>query len=114
MHWLLLYLLFMNLITYFLFAQDKSRARKKEWRTPEKRLLVMAFIGGGIGAWRGMKDFFHKINKPKFRFLVPLFCIMQLGVVGIAGVYGLEGNKLASVFLVFLHVLIFFILSKRK
>ncbi|MEW9669292.1 DUF1294 domain-containing protein [Ammoniphilus sp. 3BR4] len=114
LNWLLLYVFIMNLITYYLFAQDKSRARKKEWRTSEKKLLMFSFLGGGIGAWRGMKDYFHKINKAKFRILIPIFIVLQLGTAGMAGVYGPAGNYAVSALLVFLHVMIFFLLSKRK
>ena len=114
LNWFLLYVLAMNLITYFLFAQDKGRARKKEWRTPEKRLLMFSFLGGGIGGWRGMKDYFHKVNKPKFRILIPLFIVLQLGVAGMAGIYGPTGDYAVSALLVLVHAIIFFLLSKRK
>ncbi|RXT05680.1 DUF1294 domain-containing protein [Ammoniphilus sp. CFH 90114] len=108
MKWLLLYVLLINLLTYFLYAQDKGRARKKEWRTPESRLLVFASIGGAFGAWRGMKDYYHKINKTRFRVLIPLFLALQLGVL----IYLVDYKILLLAIL--LHAVIFWILRKMR
>jgi len=82
MKWLLGYLLIMNLVTYISFGLDKKRAQKRSWRVPEKRLLGMAAIGGGVGGWLGMIVFHHKTQKWAFRILVPLFTVIQVGMVG--------------------------------
>ncbi|MBP1932733.1 DUF1294 domain-containing protein [Ammoniphilus resinae] len=82
MKWLLYYLLFMNLVTYISFGMDKKRAQKRLWRISEKRLLGMAVIGGGVGGWLGMFMFHHKTKKWPFRILVPIFTLIQVGIVG--------------------------------
>lgn len=38
----------------------------------------MAFVGGSIGAWLGMKAFHHKTMHKKFYIGVPTFIILQL------------------------------------
>lgn len=49
------YLLAINLITFIVYGVDKYKAKKAKWRISEATLLLMAAIGGSIGAWLGMK-----------------------------------------------------------
>ena len=51
---LVFYFVFLNLFTFFLFAEDKKRARKEMWRIPERTLLLFALFGGSVGALAGM------------------------------------------------------------
>lgn len=52
---ILTYLIAINILTFIAYGNDKRKARKNEWRTPESTLLMLAFIGGAYGAWGGMK-----------------------------------------------------------
>lgn len=79
---LLLGYVVINLITFFTYGIDKQKARKNEWRISEARLICLAAIGGGLGAWFGMKFFHHKTKHMKFRILVPLFIILHLILLG--------------------------------
>lgn len=45
----------LNVITFFLYGIDKWKAKKDRWRIPESTLLLLAVLGGSIGAWLGMK-----------------------------------------------------------
>ena len=63
---MVIYLLAVNFITFLLYGDDKSRARRHAWRIPEKVLIGAAVIGGSIGALLGMSIFHHKTRKPKF------------------------------------------------
>ena len=63
---MVIYLLAVNFITFLLYGDDKSRARRHAWRIPEKVLMGAAVIGGSIGALLGMSIFHHKTRKPKF------------------------------------------------
>lgn len=77
--WLLaIYLLLINFAAFFLYGIDKRRARKNKWRIPEKTLLIMAALGGSVGALLGMTKFRHKTQKWKFKLLVPLCLILQV------------------------------------
>lgn len=75
---ILIYLLIINLVTFYLYWNDKRRAKKGKWRIPENTLLLVAFIGGSVGAMLGMKVFRHKTKHWKFKILVPLFLILQI------------------------------------
>lgn len=70
-----------NMIVFFLFGWDKRCARKGKRRTPERTLLLSAFLCGGIGGFLGMRVFRHKTLHLRFRIMVPLFLLLTLGVV---------------------------------
>ncbi|MBE6731117.1 MAG: DUF1294 domain-containing protein [Ruminococcaceae bacterium] len=82
-----LYLIFINLLSFILFAVDKCRAKKKAYRIKESVLLFTAFIGGAFGALTSMLLFRHKTQKIKFTLLVPLFLIAQVFL----GYYAIRG-----------------------
>ena len=63
MDFLMIYLLIINFITFCIYGFDKWRAKRDAWRVPEKTLLILAAIGGSIGALFGMY------------FFVSLFCL---------------------------------------
>ena len=73
-----IYLLIINLTAFYLYWNDKRRAKKGRWRIPENTLLLIAFIGGSIGAILGMKVFRHKTKHWKFKILVPLFLVLHV------------------------------------
>lgn len=77
-HFWTFYFLFINTVTFYLYKDDKKRAKKGKWRIPENTLLLFAFIGGSIGALVGMKVFHHKTKHWKFKILVPLFLILHM------------------------------------
>ena len=77
---ILIYLLIINLVAFYLYWNDKRRAKKGRWRIPENTLLLLALIGGSIGALFGMKVFRHKTKHWKFKILVPLFLILQIAL----------------------------------
>lgn len=75
---LYIYLIAVNLITFFLYGADKSKARRHAWRIPEKVLLGAAVIGGSLGALIGMRFFHHKTRKPLFYIGVPMILLIQI------------------------------------
>ena len=60
LHIVLIYLVVINVVTFFMYGIDKWKAKRTKWRIPEATLLGMAVIGGSIGAWLGMKVWHHK------------------------------------------------------
>lgn len=80
---LCLYLIGINVVTFLLYGNDKSRARRHAWRIPEKTLLGAAVIGGSVGALLGMSIFHHKTRKPAFYIGVPLILIIQIGLAAL-------------------------------
>ena len=71
----------MSVVAFCAFGIDKYKARHDGWRIPEKTLLLIALLGGAIGAFAGMKAFHHKTLHKKFSILVPLFALAQIAAV---------------------------------
>ncbi|MEE6452740.1 DUF1294 domain-containing protein [Gottfriedia acidiceleris] len=64
----LFYLVIVNIVSFAIMGNDKSRAKRKAWRIPERILFLFAIIGGSIGSILGMYYFKHKTKHPKFVF----------------------------------------------
>ena len=75
------YLLAINIVSFFLYGIDKYKAKKNKWRISEATLLMIAVIGGSIGAWVGMRLWHHKTMHKKFKYGIPLIIIMQIALV---------------------------------
>ena len=77
----LYYLIFINIITFMMYGIDKQKAKKGKWRISEATLLMMAIVGGSIGAWAGMRIWHHKTMHKKFQYGIPAIIIMQIALV---------------------------------
>lgn len=77
---LIYYLLGINLLTFFVYGIDKWKARRDKWRVPEATLLMLAALGGSVGALLGMFVFHHKTKHKKFLIGVPLILLAQLAL----------------------------------
>ena len=78
---LIIYLLFINFMGIASMASDKIRAMEHRFRIPESVLLLIALIGGSIGAILGMVLFHYKTRKAKFRYGLPLILLAQIGFI---------------------------------
>ena len=76
------YLVAINLLTYAAFWSDKRAAIRREWRMPERRLLLMTALGGWIGALCGQHLLRHKTRKEPFRTL--LYAIIAAELVALS------------------------------
>lgn len=56
----------LNFINFLLFGYDKFQAKRGGWRIPERVLLGLSLLGGGIGGLAGMLTFRHKTRKNIF------------------------------------------------
>ena len=91
---LLYYLIVINIVTFLVYGIDKWRStsgrllptgRKKakqgSWRISEATLLILAVIGGSIGALLGMKTWHHKTMHKKFKYGLPLILLAQIALI---------------------------------
>jgi uncharacterized membrane protein YsdA (DUF1294 family) len=69
-----------NAVAFIVYGIDKYRARNGKWRIPEATLLMLAVVGGSVGAWLGMKVWHHKTRHRKFRYGVPAILLLQIVV----------------------------------
>lgn len=74
----IIYLLLVNVLAFIVYGVDKYKAVHGKWRISEASLLLMAVIGGGVGAWLGMKVWHHKTHHLKFKYGVPAIVVVHL------------------------------------
>ena len=55
-----------SLITYALYASDKGRAQRGEWRIPEKILHLWELLGGWPGGFLAQRRLRHKSAKVSY------------------------------------------------
>ena len=79
---LLYYLIVINVVTFLVYGIDKWKAKQGSWRISEATLLILAIIGGSIGALLGMKIWHHKTMHKKFKYGLPLILIIQIILIG--------------------------------
>lgn len=79
---LLCYLAAINTVAFIAYGIDKWKAKRDQWRIAETTLLLLAALGGSLGAWLGMKVWHHKTQHKKFRYGIPMIIIMQLAAAG--------------------------------
>lgn len=77
---LIVFLLVVNVLTFFAFGVDKWKAKHHKWRIPEATLLGLAVVGGSIGAWLGMKVWHHKTKHKKFQYGIPFILMAQVAL----------------------------------
>lgn len=77
----LAYLLAINVAAFLVYGIDKLKAKHAKWRISEATLLLLAAVGGSIGAWLGMKVWHHKTLHMKFRYGVPIILLLQIALI---------------------------------
>ncbi len=80
---LIIYLIVANVVTFFMYGVDKWKAKRSKWRIREAALLLLAALGGSIGAWLGMKVWRHKTMHKKFKYGIPLIIILQVAIAAV-------------------------------
>jgi len=79
--YLVLIMALWNIITFALYGIDKRKAMKSKRRISERSLILCAFIMGCVGALLGMSVFRHKTKHLKFKLLLPVALIINIGIV---------------------------------
>ena len=77
---IILLLIAVNLVSFALYGLDKLKATKGLWRIKESTLLLVAALGGSLGALLGMEVFRHKTKHWQFKVLVPVFLAVHIAL----------------------------------
>ncbi len=77
----LYYLLVINILTFAVYGIDKRKAKQGSWRISEATLLMLAVMGGTIGALLGMQVWHHKTMHLKFKYGLPLILLAQIALM---------------------------------
>ena len=75
------YFTVLSVLAFFMMRIDKSQARKRGQRIPEKNLWAAAILGGGIGAYLGMMMFRHKTKHTNFRVGFLLLAAIDVALI---------------------------------
>ena len=78
---LLYYLIVITIVTFLVYGIDKWKAKQGSWRISEVSLLILAVIGGCIGALLGMKIWHHKTMHKKFKYGLPMILLAQIALI---------------------------------
>ncbi len=73
-----IYIIVINLYGFIIMGYDKYNAKKNNWRTSEKKLYIIALIGGGFGIYIGMKKFRHKTKHLSFKYGIPVLIVFNV------------------------------------
>ena len=74
----IIYLVVINVVTFFVMGLDKWKAKRGSWRVQESALFTLVLFGGGVGGILGMMHFHHKTKKLKFQIGFPLILILEI------------------------------------
>ena len=78
---LTIYLSAVGFFGLILMGIDKHRAKRHQWRIPEKTLFLVAALGGSPGVWAGMYLFRHKTKHVSFLLGIPCIFAFQLAMI---------------------------------
>lgn len=78
MKYAIIFLAAINIAAFCLYGIDKSAAIKQKQRIPNRVLLMMAVVGGSLGALVGMYIFRHKTKKWYYTVTVPALLVIQI------------------------------------
>ena len=71
-----------SIITFLVYAHDKSAAKHNRWRTKESTLHSLALLGGWAGALLAQKVLRHKSSKASFQLVFWVTVVVNVAVVG--------------------------------
>lgn len=76
---ILLFISIINVMTYWMYAQDKEAAQQNNRRVPENTLHLLSFLGGWPAAWLAQQRLRHKTQKQPFRQIY--FCTIGFNIL---------------------------------
>ena len=89
-------LIVINVLTFLVYGIDKWKAKQGSWRISEVTLLLLAVIGGSIGALLGMKVWHHKTMHKKFKYGLPLILLVQIALLSLCSCATTTSHTLSS------------------
>lgn len=78
---LIIYFVTINVATFLTYGIDKWKAKHSKMRIREAALLILAVLGGSIGALLGMQVWHHKTQHKKFKYGLPLILLAQIVLI---------------------------------
>ncbi len=76
----------LSLVSFAFCAYDKNQAIGGRLRVPERVFFILAFLGGALGIFLGMRLCRHKTQKASFQFYLILIVVTHLLILSLLGV----------------------------
>ena len=80
--WAAAYIALMSLVSIAVTWADKRAAQKHRRRVPERTLLWLAALGGGVAMYIAMRLIRHKTQKAKFMVGIPAILMAEAAAAG--------------------------------
>ena len=77
-----MYLFLINVVGLYVMWSDKQKAKKDQFRIPEKTLFLVAILGGAFGTTYGMYQFHHKTKHWYFKYGMPTILVIETIILG--------------------------------
>ncbi len=77
-----MYLFLINVVGLYVMWSDKQKAKKNQFRIPEKTLFLVAILGGAFGTTYGMYQFRHKTKHWYFKYGMPVILVVETIILG--------------------------------
>ncbi len=74
--------LILGVITFIVYAIDKSAAQNNQWRTQESTLHILSLMGGWLGALFAQNKLRHKSKKEEFQNVFWMTVLINCGAFG--------------------------------
>jgi len=81
MNVLVFVLVALNIFCFFLVKIDKIKAKRHQWRIPERTFFILAFLGGALGVYSGMRLFRHKTKHIYFSWGMVLLIVFHGAII---------------------------------
>ena len=81
--WLGAWCVLASAVSFGLYGHDKRAAQRKQQRTPERTLQLLAFAGGWPGALLGQALFRHKHRKAPFQWVFWLCVLANVASIAV-------------------------------
>lgn len=80
------YLAFINVFSFLIIGLDKGAVYLNYARIPERKLILLALIGGSFGILFGMIFFRHKTKAKKLTVFIPSIACVKF-IIALYGMY---------------------------
>jgi uncharacterized membrane protein YsdA (DUF1294 family) len=75
----------LSIVTFVVYAMDKSAATRGNWRTKESTLHLLALAGGWPGAFLAQQMLRHKSSKASFRRVYRVTVLLNVAAFAVLG-----------------------------
>ena len=83
-----------SLVTFVMYAIDKSKAKRNQWRISEQSLHMLSLLGGWPGAAFAQQTLRNKSRKKEFRIVYWITVLINLG--GLIWLHTPSGNEILA------------------